>query len=255
MPDIKRLLLAAVCCLIFIFDLQSQDITVKRERAFTGTGLYGFMNGGADLYFEYGVTKLTNRDIVYNNEHFTVDMYEMPTPEDAYGIYSIHVFRCERADTLGCIDCLSPYQLQAVHGNMYITVVFPSGSAAARKLADEVLRIYVPMDETKSLSFPQQLNATPPYSGKIKYARGPLSVLRVSTSLYQLLKDVVYANVWFSGNKSSDEYTTLVTFNDPEEMKKLKGKISAEDLLSEGENCLYLRGKEKPETEQSDFGF
>lgn len=41
----------------------------------------------------------------------------MPSPEDAFGIYSLHIFKCERTDVLGCIDCLSPYQLQAVVGN------------------------------------------------------------------------------------------------------------------------------------------
>ena len=57
------------------------------------------------------------RDVVYEGQEYTVEIYDMPTPEDAFGIYSLHVFRCQRADTLGCIDCLSPYQLQAVAGN------------------------------------------------------------------------------------------------------------------------------------------
>ena len=29
-----------------------QDPEIKRERVFTGTGLYGFMNGGADQFLE-----------------------------------------------------------------------------------------------------------------------------------------------------------------------------------------------------------
>lgn len=124
-----------------------QDPEIKRERVFTGTGLYGFMNGGADQFLEYGVSKLTTRDVVYKGNEYTIDIYEMPTPEDAFGIYSLHVFKCSRADTLGCIDCLAPYQLQAVAGSKYISVVFPSGSAAAQSKVDELIRLYVPMEE------------------------------------------------------------------------------------------------------------
>ncbi|MDL2305625.1 hypothetical protein LJC72_09860, partial [Bacteroides sp. OttesenSCG-928-D19] len=81
--------------------LHAQDEPqVQRERQFAGTALYGFMNGGADLYFEYGVQQLISRDILYGSQEFTLDIYQMPTPADAYGIYSMHVFRCQRADTL-----------------------------------------------------------------------------------------------------------------------------------------------------------
>lgn len=83
-----------------------QDVEVKRERIFTGTGLYGFMNGGAEQFLEYGVTRLTARDVVYKGENYSVEIYEMPSAEDAFGIYSLHIFKCQRADMLGCIDCL-----------------------------------------------------------------------------------------------------------------------------------------------------
>ena len=85
--------------------LVAQEVKVKREREFTGSGLYGFMNGGAEQFLEYGVSKLVARDVVYEGQEYTVEIYDMPTPEDAFGIYSLHVFRCQRADTLGCIDC------------------------------------------------------------------------------------------------------------------------------------------------------
>lgn len=41
------------CCLFLCFPvlLWAQDgVQVKRERVFTGSGLYGFMNGGAEQF-------------------------------------------------------------------------------------------------------------------------------------------------------------------------------------------------------------
>ena len=48
------------------------DITIEKERTFVGTGLYGFMNGGSDLYLEYGFEKLTTRDIKYKEEKLDI---------------------------------------------------------------------------------------------------------------------------------------------------------------------------------------
>ena len=71
----KGLLLTCLLCLS-ISCLDAQEMTVKRERVFTGTGLYGYMNGGAEQFLEYGVTKLTARDLEYNGEEYALEIYE-----------------------------------------------------------------------------------------------------------------------------------------------------------------------------------
>ena len=116
------------------------------------------------------------RYVVYKGEDYTLEIYEMPSPEDAFGIYSLHIFKCERTDALGCIDCLSPYQLQAVVGNKYVSVVFSSGSSAAKDAVDELIRLYLPMDGKEAPQIPEILGIRSPYSGAVKYLRGPISV-------------------------------------------------------------------------------
>ncbi|MDF9828895.1 DUF6599 family protein [Parabacteroides sp. PF5-6] len=244
------LFLVLACAQLSIVNCQ---LSITRERVFTGAGLYGFMNGGADLYLEYEVYRLTNRDIEYKGEKYTVDIYELPTPEDAYGIYSMNVFRCERADTLDCIDCLSPYQLQAVDGNKFISVVFPSGSNAAKQLADEVLRQYQPMKGETKPAIPKALIDKPPYSAVVKYLRGPLSVSAASKSLSDLLQEIPYKGVWFKAEKGGDTYDAYILFAGTAEKDKLKEKIPAADMVNEGETFLYIRGTEKEE-ETPDYG-
>lgn len=218
--------------------LIAQEVEVKRERVFTGSGLYGFMNGGAEQFLEYGVSKLVARDVVYDGQEYTIEIYDMPTPEDAFGIYSLHIFRCQRADTLGCIDCLSPYQLQVVAGNKYASVVFPSGSATAKGKADELIRYYLPMDGKDNPAFPEQLKGLSPYSGKLKFFRGPIGISGVSTSLQHALKDIPYTGVWFVADKPSKSYRAWVCVKD-------------------GKELIYLTGKEQEteEEDQGDFGF
>lgn len=235
----------------------AQEPEVKRERTFEGAGLYGFMNGGADQFLEYGVSQLVTRDLIYKGEAYTIDLYEMPTPEDAFGIYSLHVFKCARADSGKCIDCLSPYQLQAVAGNRYISVVFPSGSSAAKSNADELIRLYAPMDGEGNPKIPDELGLSFPYSGRLKLLRGPISVSGASTSLSALLNGISYSGVWFVPDKPTKGYKALIYVADGREVEKLKAKVSSSDIIRTGSNFLYLTGKEKAkkEDDHGDFGF
>ncbi len=234
--------------------LFAQDIETKRERIFTASGLYGFMNGGTDQFLEYGVKELVVRDIVYKGESYTVEIYEMASPEDAYGIYSIHTFKCERADTLNCIDCLSPYQLQAVSGNKYISVVFPSGSQSAKERADEVVRKYVSMNV--DFTIPDLLDEKMPVSGRLKYLRGPLSVSKASFSFANMMDGIDYTGIWFVSAKPFKDYRALIYLPKDSDINVVKDKlfsVNSVRILASGDNYIYISATEE-ENKEEDFG-
>lgn len=251
-----------VAALLFVpTTLEAEEVEVKRERTFTGTGLYGYMNGGAEQFLEYGVSKLVTRDVVYKGEEFTVDIYDMPSPEEAFGIYSLHIFRCRRADTLGCVDCLSRYQLQAVAGSRYVSVVFPSGSAQAERLADELIRLYIPLEGQPQLQIPGDLQADRPYSGRLKYLKGPISVSGMSTTLAALLKDARYKGIWFAADPAGPEnYRAWINWDDPADKESFKAVLASGNMfqewgmLREGEKSLYLFVCEKEQADEEDHG-
>jgi len=116
----RYLILTLTICFISSYSAIAQtetEITVTRERNFKGTALYGFMNGGSDLFLEYGFRDLRALEIKYKGQEYSIEIYSMPTAEDAYGIYSQHTFRCITADTLGSYNCLSKFQF---HNNILI---------------------------------------------------------------------------------------------------------------------------------------
>lgn len=247
----KRLLLACLLCFCISW-LNAQDISVKRERVFTGTGLYGYMNGGAEQFLEYGVTKLTAYDLEYGGEEYALEIYEMPTPEDAYGIYSLHVFRCQRADTLGCIDCLSTYQLQTVCGNLYVSLVFPSGTKKAKQQADDILRHYISREGSGKLVFPAAFQSLSPKSGKLKFLRGKIGLSEISSSLTNLLEGIQYSGVWFL--KEEDNYRAIICFKTPEQLDSLRNKLPSDKILNSGSLFLEYIGDDDDNSSGDDGG-
>lgn len=149
----------------------------------------------------------------------------------------------------------SPYQLQAVAGNKYVSVVFPSGSAAAKSKADAVIRYYLPMDGKDNPAFPEQLEGLSPYSGKAKFFRGPIGISGVSTSLMHYLEGVAYTGVWFVADQTFEELSCLVCVKEKGEIDKLKEKVPASDIIRSGNDFIYLTGKEQEAEEDTHGGF
>ena len=252
------LLIFAMLITISLHGQNQLDITVKRERNFTGAGLYGFMNGGADLYLEYGVKELTTRDITYKGEDFTVDIYELPSGEDAFGIYSLHTFKCEQADVLSRLDCLSAYQLQLAVGNKYVSIVFPSGSAAAKQAAYELAKFYVDIEKSKELDIPSTLAMNPPYSGVLKFLRGPLSVSNAQSSLAKTIDGITYSGIWLIIDKINKENKALIKLTDNSDINKIKERIEASDIIETGDDFIFIKATTKTTSNKSEsnpFGF
>ncbi len=57
------------------------------ERVFTGSGLYGHIDGGAEIFFEFGFEEATVQRYAAGGETVEVEAYRMADPEAALGIF------------------------------------------------------------------------------------------------------------------------------------------------------------------------
>ena len=229
-----------LCLLLMISNVAvaQNSPEVTRERQFTGTALYGFMNGGSDLFYEYGFDQLIAREVNYMGEEFFVENYRMRSPEDAFGIYSLHTFRCLRVDSLGGFDCQSQYQLQAVRGDEYVSIVFQSGSDAARLAADNLLNVYAPAHRDEKGDIRQELSSLPkPYSGAIKLLKGPIGVNNVYSDFLPWLNGMSGYSVWLA----EGEGCVLFVLKDEDDFDTFKSRVPALSIIKEGDNSVLVK--------------
>ena len=107
----------------------------------------------------------------------------------------------------------------------------PSGSSAAKDAVDELIRLYLPMDGKEAPQIPEILGIRSPYSGAVKYLRGPISVSNASTSLAELLEDCPFTGVWFVGERKTDYFQALIYVKDQKTLKRWGEKISASSCI------------------------
>lgn len=115
-------------------------LKVLTERVFNSESLFGYMNGGAELYLEYGFNTLLVSEAEWEGETFKVEIFDMNGLEEAFGIYSVSVFRCDETGVVTQLSCLSQYQLQICIGDTYINVINNSGSGAGAASAVRIGR-------------------------------------------------------------------------------------------------------------------
>lgn len=149
-----KFIAAAVAALIAI-TAGAQSVVVPRalsgmngiesaqSRVFTETSLYGYINGGAELYLEYGFDTLIVAELVIEGSDIKAEVYRMKDPEAAFGIFSVSRFRCNGGAKLTEHICRSAYQLQFCKGPFYVSIINDTGSDDDQKLSAELARLMI----------------------------------------------------------------------------------------------------------------
>jgi hypothetical protein len=117
--------------------------TITRSERYRGRALAGYMNGGAELYHEYGFVALSVQDIALKDAGtVTVEVFRMSSAMAAFGILSIFRQGCTGPDTVDI--CAGPFQVQGIARDCYIRVQSgtntPEAVAARLRLCRQLMR-------------------------------------------------------------------------------------------------------------------
>ncbi|WP_439183125.1 DUF6599 family protein [Carboxylicivirga taeanensis] len=138
----KQLLITTVL-IISSFICQAQ-IKLISEQTYDAGALYGYMNGGSELYKEYEFQTLTVQELEVDGQVLKFECFEMARPIMAFGIFSVNTYQCQSdVNKLLPHSCASDYQLQAAYGNWYLSIINNSGQKAAQAAANKVLRNFI----------------------------------------------------------------------------------------------------------------
>jgi hypothetical protein len=119
---------------ITLHDGDIPGLVVKQTQHYDGASLTGYINGGAELYREYGFRTLTVQEVTLRSgEELTIESYRMTDPAAAFGIFSVSRSGCEPADTAFLASCTSPFQLQLVARDLYVRIQNGSGTVALKE--------------------------------------------------------------------------------------------------------------------------
>jgi hypothetical protein len=100
-------------------DWQRDDVFQE----YRGEDLYEYINGGAEIYHDYGFKQVVVQDFKNRNgKAISIEIFEMEDAESAFGIYTFKTRSEEKKVPLGSDGQLSDYYLNFWKGNLLITI-------------------------------------------------------------------------------------------------------------------------------------
>jgi len=103
---------------------------------------------------EYKFKKLGRQEIRLRNEKIVLEIFQMQGAYEAYGIFSVQRFKCVPLDSLTPYTCVSQYQIQAVLGDCYVSIVNESGAAQAQQASLELFHVLESKISAQAVTFP-----------------------------------------------------------------------------------------------------
>ncbi len=152
--------------------------TITRTNYYNGDALWGLIDGGADLYLEYGFDKLLLQEIEWHGIKFRIEFYRMKDSKSAFGIYSVSQYKCNKNDTLTKFICITSYQIQSALGNIYVSLANDKGNNEAVNLSFQLF--YNILSRTNEILFdiPDYFkkNSLKPFVNNLKFIKGKLGL-------------------------------------------------------------------------------
>jgi hypothetical protein len=155
---------------------------VDSPRVFAQADLYGYIDGGAELFLEFGFVELTLQKYRSGANEVAVEVYRMADPVAATGIYLMRRGKETRDPAFAARHTVNPHQLLFTRDRFYVSVSNLSGAGSLQRdlvaLAGEVAAKLPPDRVPPEL---RRLPAQALVAGTERLVRGPYGLQALYT--------------------------------------------------------------------------
>ncbi len=157
---------------------------IKDEpQTFEGEDLFLYIDGGAEIYHEYGFTRTITQDYWKGEDSITVEIFEMASPEAAFGIFAHKRGPDGKSMNVGTTSSLEGYYVNFWRGRYLVTLTASqesedviNGLRTAAGIIDSRIK-----DQGNMPALIGALPADGLQASSVKYMKGPLGFLNVCT--------------------------------------------------------------------------
>lgn len=213
-------------------DGEFPGIKITREQTFDGNSLWGYINGGADIFLEYGFDKLLLQEVEINGLTFKIEFYKMIDPQSVFGIYSVSHYKCDEKSLLTKYSCLSQYQVQCAAGDYYISIINTNGSKKEQDISKEIFEKIVSKISGEDFELPEIFH-NKLFEGsrdKIKYFKGILGVQNGLSEWYDYFDKFEGYEIFILPTKLFDSAVNIsqIKFNSPTDINLFLSNFGAD---------------------------
>jgi hypothetical protein len=131
-------------------------------RVFTGRQLYEYINGGADLFFEYGFEEVAaGQYLTPDDRAVFINIHRMSDPVAAFGIFSVTRREEYRPVVIGTVGARTDYQQIFCHGSYYLEAQLMETDSLTQRGMEYLCRAVDKKLEAEPARLPEALGLLP----------------------------------------------------------------------------------------------
>jgi len=197
----------------------------EKPEQFQNVDLFNYIDGGAELFLEFGFDKLVVQSYVKEFMELTLEVYQLESPESALGVYLLKSGKETPVKGLSARNTGDRFQITALRNRWFIHVNNPDGlpdavpamTALAQKLTDVLpegprVTLLDALPPTGIIRGSERLFRGP-YALQSLYTLGPTDILQQNRTIFGIAADY---------QTEKGEYYTriLVPYPDPAAAKE-----------------------------------
>jgi hypothetical protein len=222
----------------------------SEPKVYTGDSLFNLIDGGADLYLEYGFIRVVSvqyADPLSSN--ILVEIYEIADPPSAYGIFSIMQQAMEWSAKFGNLSAVNQDYISFWKSRYYISVSWSSRQQLDQPLLNK-LAILIAQKIPDTGNFPDLLKTFQDAGlvRKVIYIKGNLALSNFYYLDYRDIFKIKEAIAYSTGNqkriiiKYSDKETSIETLAEARQCLSNNKRFSDVATAFQGFSCTDNKG-------------
>jgi hypothetical protein len=217
--------------------------------SYKGKELYGYIDGGAELYNEYGFERVTVQRFTRDSDEIQAAVYRMATPDAAFGIWSLSHASIDITDTSTGWTHFANGQLLMARGRYYISItgrmkdkedlrwLAAAGTALGRSVRERDARL--PAIFSNALLRPVQRS--------VRLIRGPLGLQNGASEWSELFEGLAITSVYLAPIELGPETSTFlqIVFAKPEARTEFLKRINCPKALKPSSEWTRMAGQSR----------
>jgi len=207
--------------------LTSADLpgwTIEKPDLYNDKQLFGYIDGGAELYLEYGFKLVTAWRCQKKQQEFVVDVYEMVSPAAAFGIWSISRRTCAGTLPGSTWSCVTPNQILYARGTFLVNITLYDKNDDTRESARKIASTLLKRIAGKEFALPPQLSAGPmaKYKSDLRLLQGPLAVQGSLSEWIEYLEGIQRFDIYHANTGKGKQATSVgfLRFRSPRDLER-----------------------------------
>jgi hypothetical protein len=204
------------------------DAQILKTKIFDGNSLWGYIDGGADIYLEYGFDKLVAQEISWNNVHLKLEIYRMKDVEAAFGIFSGSHRNCI-SGKVAKFSCATAHQVQFVLGRYYVSVVNDNGSGQEQEMGLSLAKLVSKKLKGQPVVLPRlfRKGIYSQHTNLLKFVRGDLGIQKAMPEWEELFDGIKNYSMFVLPLELKDGYINVaqIDFKNKKEKNKFLKKL------------------------------